>query len=258
MKEFNITTTGTQAELILTKLGIYYVNHPTNKKNILPEFFLDELLNDAELKQAYDDGHIEVKDEFDNDIFASENDSSIVTHIHFNKDELDKITDGDGDAQKLRGTPISTTSPVIDQILSYNGTNWSPSNNSAAPTTYSNDYYSESESYTSSTSWVEKLSFTIPIGTVPPGRYRLGWFYEWNYNSSSRKFKARVQFNDSTYLMDQEEEPKDSNQWVPSSGFGYIDIVNTILNKFDLDFCSSNSKSVSGIRRARMEIWRVI
>jgi hypothetical protein len=46
------------------------------------------------------------------------------------------------------------------------------------------DAASEGETSTDSTSWVQKLRITTP--TVPAGRYRIGWAYEWNYESAAQ------------------------------------------------------------------------
>jgi len=105
------------------------------------------------------------------------------------------------------------------------------------------------------------LTLTTP--SIPAGRYRIGWFYEWGYDDISSDFVAQVQIDDTTTLMDQNSEPSDSfgggpggtDQRHPTSGFAYANL-NTGVHFIDLDFGGSGGIT-STLWRARLEIRRV-
>lgn len=118
------------------------------------------------------------------------------------------------------------------------------------------DAASEGESSTSSTSYVQKVRLTTP--SVPAGRYRVGWHYEWNYASSANDALAQVQVDDTTVIMEMSQEPPDAgtDQWNNKAGFGYVDL--TAGSHFvDLDYRAGNALYSMAIRRARLELWRV-
>jgi hypothetical protein len=115
---------------------------------------------------------------------------------------------------------------------------------------------SDVESTTTSTTFQNKV--TLTTSSLVSGTYRIGWMYEWSYNSTNSNFQARVQLNNATDLMIHIQEPKDgaTNQFHQAGGFYYavgISGVQTI----DLDYSSSVVNSTSRIRRARLDIWRV-
>jgi len=118
--------------------------------------------------------------------------------------------------------------------------------------------YNSSESYssTTSTSWQQKLRLTT--SSLPSGVYKIEWYYEWGYSSTSRDFKGRVQINDSTTIMEHREEPQDSgsDQYRPLCGFYYAESLSGVKN-IDLDYCSGSSGYTSRIRRARLSIFRI-
>jgi len=115
---------------------------------------------------------------------------------------------------------------------------------------------SDGESSTTSTSFQNKLNLTTD--TLPVGKYRIGWNYEWNLNSLSDDFEARVQVNNTTDIMEHVQEPKDSgsDQWSNKGGFGVYDLTSEGVLSIDLDY-RSPSADTAKIRRARLEIWRV-
>jgi hypothetical protein len=118
--------------------------------------------------------------------------------------------------------------------------------------------YGSSESYssTTSTSWQQKLRLTT--SSLPSGVYKIEWYYEWGYSSTSRDFIGRVQINDSTTIMEHREEPQDSgsDQYRPGNGFYYAPSLSGVTN-IDLDYCTSSSGYTSRIRRARLSIFRI-
>lgn len=118
------------------------------------------------------------------------------------------------------------------------------------------DAASESQSSTSSTSFVQKVTLTTP--SIPAGRYRVGWHYEWNYASAANDALVQVQVDDTTILMEMCQEPADAgtDQWNNKSGFGYVDLTEA-THFIDLDYRAGNALYSIAIRRARLEFWRV-
>lgn len=120
------------------------------------------------------------------------------------------------------------------------------------------DAASEGESETSSTSWVQKLRLTTP--SIPAGRYRVGWHYEWNYASAANDALVQVQVDDDAakILMEMTQEPPDagSDQWNNKGGFGYVDLA-AGAHTVDLDYRAGNGLYSITIRKARLELWRV-
>ena len=64
--------------------------------------------------------------------------------------------------------------------------------------------------------------------------------------------------DDSTTLMEHRQEPQDAgaDQYVPVSGFAYLDLTAGSYF-FDMDYNTSSSGRTSSIRRARFEFWKV-
>jgi len=159
-------------------------------------------------------------------------------------------------ADRLQGTPIASAAPADGQVLRYNETNsqYEPADQSSS-STFGSQFQQEtddSETQTTSTSYVQRLRMTTP--SLPSGTYRVGWYYEWQVTGLT-DYLARIQVNDTTNIVEVREEAVDagSNQWFPRSGFGYFTGFG-VLN-IDLDYAvPTNSVKM---RRARLEIWRV-
>ena len=112
---------------------------------------------------------------------------------------------------------------------------------------------SESESSTTSTTYQQKLRISP---TIESGTYILLWSYEWQYKDGSFRFKGRIQIDDSSEIMNHEEQPTTVSSWAPASGFKRLSLDSGTYN-IDLDFCSSKSGKEAKIRRVRLEFWRV-
>jgi hypothetical protein len=114
----------------------------------------------------------------------------------------------------------------------------------------------ETEQQTTSNAFQQRVRLAL-TGLVG-GNYRISWYYEWSYNTGSRSFKARVQVDDVTTLMEQIQEPQDtaSTQFHPVSGFKY-ETLSAGNHNIDLDWCCTNNGDRAAIRRARLEIWKV-
>ena len=114
--------------------------------------------------------------------------------------------------------------------------------------------FSDSESNTNSTSWVNKVTYTSP--SVPAGYYRVGYQFEWRRNSASNDFKARIQIDNTNTIMEMNEESKDINSWHHVGGFVIVNLTNA-SHTIDIDFSGENTGSTSYIRRARIEFWMI-
>lgn len=121
--------------------------------------------------------------------------------------------------------------------------------------THHQEASSDGETTTTSTSWQQKLRMTT--GSLPSGKYRIGWYFEGHVRSSSYDLRVQVEINDTTQLMEHRLEHNDSgsDQYGSYGGFDYY-TGSGVLN-IDLDYCSSSSSGTAAFRRARLEIWRV-
>ena len=111
---------------------------------------------------------------------------------------------------------------------------------------------SEAESSTTSTTYVNKVTYTT--STIPAGYYRIGWQFEWRRGSTTNDFRARVQIDNTTDIMEMNEESKDSNSWHPAAGFDIVQLT-AGTHTIDIDFAGETTGSTSYIRRARIEFW---
>jgi len=108
------------------------------------------------------------------------------------------------------------------------------------------------------TSNVFQQALRMTTGILGNGkRYRLGWYYEVNCASTSRKVIAQVELDDLIQEQEIQIEPKDVNSFYPISGFAYYTTTNDMTHTIDIDFRCSNNGTTVKIRKARLEIWRV-
>ena len=112
----------------------------------------------------------------------------------------------------------------------------------------------ESQTTTEFPSYARKLRLSTP--SIPEGRYRIGWSFEWLGENVSDYFYTRVQLDDSTDLMNMKCEPKDNKNWHPLAGFAYSDLSSG-SHSIDIDYACQASIDPIHIRKARLEIWRV-
>ena len=116
---------------------------------------------------------------------------------------------------------------------------------------------------TTSGTFVEYLSLTT--GTVPAGKYRIGWSYTWSFNSTFDDFEGQVELDDTTQIVLHQQEPKDSggggaggtNQRHLAAGFSYVIFTSSGSHTFDLDFASGDATATAAIHRGALEFWRV-
>ena len=111
------------------------------------------------------------------------------------------------------------------------------------------------ESSTSSSTWIEKL--TITTGSLPSGKYRIGWSFEWRNSYEEGGLLARVMVDDSTQLLDHRGHPGRDGEsgWFNAGGFAYLSSFSGV---HDIDFDFSQTGDGTGyVRNVRLEIWRV-
>lgn len=117
---------------------------------------------------------------------------------------------------------------------------------------------SEAESTTTSTAFQQKLKMTT--GTlVDTAKYLIQWNYIWSLTDAAQDFKGRVQIDDTTTIMNQQQEAKDAggDQYYPASGFYEHTASGTSAIEIDIDYCTSNAADTAKIREARLTFWRV-
>ena len=129
-----------------------------------------------------------------------------------------------------------------------------------APHVFGDDFaysVSESTSSTSNTSFLHKISMVTPTLTQN-ALYRVGWYYEWNYNSTSTDIEVRGTIGSQT-MFNHREEPQDSgsDQWHVGSGYYYYSAPSSSKFYIYLDYRSTYTGRTASIRRARVEFWRV-
>lgn len=112
-------------------------------------------------------------------------------------------------------------------------------------------------SHTGDVDWEEKLTKTF--NTLPDGKYRIGFYYEWKYNDASAAwFGGRIQINNVTTPHEIYQEPKDATNWYSESGFMHHTVSSGPENvRVDIDYKTYRSGATAYIRKARVEIWRV-
>jgi len=100
---------------------------------------------------------------------------------------------------------------------------------------------------------------TLETGSVPAGRYRVGWSYEFYNTDNAQDFRGRVIVDGTTILADNQEEHSESgtDQRNQRSGFGYITFGSTDTHTILLQYARSGGGGTVGIRQARLEFWRV-
>lgn len=117
-------------------------------------------------------------------------------------------------------------------------------------------------SQTNSTTYQEKLSLTLSGTTgsgIPQGDFRIGWSYEWRQSKQNQEFWARIQIDDTETLFEREISPfVDVNFWNITTSFYYYPALASGTHTLDLDYRTSNGGTISYIRNAKIEVWRVI
>ncbi len=112
---------------------------------------------------------------------------------------------------------------------------------------------SEGESTTTSGSFQTKLAYSAGVMN-PDIPYRIGWYCEVNNSSTSGRTEIQVDYDGNVIALPSIES-EDTSDWVPFSGFFYLDAgteVSTITIKY-----RRLSSGTAKIRRARLELTKV-
>ena len=234
----NITSSGIQ---IPDLSGIYIDAY--SQRDLREYFSLDDIDYSLDLKTAISGGLLVLNDgtkdltmEESFDISSVPTFYELPDHLIKMEDTPDDYEDGSYLKSTVSGTEWATLSgtPGIVSIIKYDS--------------------SEGESSTTNTIYTQKLRLTS--GVIPPGDYIIKWYYEWQYKHGSFQFKARVQMDDTTDLMEHIEQPDNISSWSPVSGFKRETLI-AGNHYIDLDYCGSKTGAESKIRRARLELWGV-
>ena len=117
-------------------------------------------------------------------------------------------------------------------------------------------------SQTTSTTYQEKINISISGATgsgIPYGDYRIGFSYEWRQSKLNHEFWARVRVDDTLTIFEREISPfVDVDFWNITTSFYYYPALSSGIHTIDMDYKTSNASSVSYIKNAKIEFWRVI
>jgi len=118
---------------------------------------------------------------------------------------------------------------------------------------------------TTSTSFQNYL--TLNTASLPVGTYRIGFTYQWSFNSTAQDFLGRIQVDGYNVVSDDvhRQEPKDAAGTGPAgtnqrhffTGFVYQTFNIEEVHSITIDFASSNGSAAAAIYYGCIEIWRV-
>lgn len=115
---------------------------------------------------------------------------------------------------------------------------------------------SDGESSTNSITFVNKIS--LITSTVVSGTYKIEWYSEMSRNSASNDVKFRVYLDETTELCNTNFRIADANSWLVVSGFDVVSFTSTATHRIDVQFAGQTALKTSYIRRARVEITRLM
>ena len=164
---------------------------------------------------------------------------------------------------------VDTSGAASGDALQYNGTNWVPS---AVPVGFKDFIRSTTGLINQTATFEPYLSLTTNVPET--GNYKISWNYDWSINTTGNDFLARVQVDNTTTLMEHQEEIQDSggggptfdntgggttatgtNQIHVAAGF---DIINLTAGShtIDLDFAGELASLEPAIHRGIITIER--
>ena len=196
--------------------------------------------------ECYPDAVVETRD--DPTVYAS----IVWKSTQISQAELD-VAVCDNDPEVLI---VDVTELAIGKVPQWDGTKWVPTVvSTGGSTVFGSEYLdveSETESSTSSTQYVQKVTMTT--NDLPNGKYRIGWYVEANATSTKGSVETQVD-RGGVVLGNGRHEPKDSNNWIECSGFRTETISG--IQTIQLQFKRSGGNATAKVRRARLEIWRI-
>ncbi len=110
--------------------------------------------------------------------------------------------------------------------------------------------YSEMETQNGSGNYHTKALMT-PTNINPSRQHKISWYCEVNNTSTSGRTVVEVA-HDGTVIAEPSIESEDPNDWVPFSGFAFID-AGVVPSEITLKF-KRMASGTSKVRRARLEI----
>ncbi len=156
--------------------------------------------------------------------------SSLGTHAHSNKTEIDLVTDGDHD--------VRTDNP---HQLSFN---------SLADIQYDTD---EGITSTTSLTYINKLSFNFVPADA--GTYIVSWYFEDTNSNVNKGVQTRIELDDTTELGAHTTYPEIAEEYNQHSGFAIVDLGSG-SHQIDLDL-RLVSTGIARVRRTRMYIRKI-
>jgi hypothetical protein len=99
---------------------------------------------------------------------------------------------------------------------------------------------------------------TLDTPTLPAGTYRISWYYLWAFTATNSAFKAIIQIDDTTTILDHQQTPMNgsSTERHQASGFFVTDLT-AGAHFIDLDFARVGAQGTAFIHQGRLEIERV-
>lgn len=190
-------------------------------------------------------------------------DGADSTAIHDNVSaEISAITE--------KTTPVSADLLVIEDSAASNAKKRVQIGNLPSSGVFGTEYHYEEkttlQTVVGTTAWVKYMD--LVTGSVPAGTYRIGWMYVWKYSVTDDDFYARLQVDNTTYLINpggadgderaHVQEAKDSSdaQRFVSSGFRHITLT-AGSHDIDLDFGCDDTVDTAYMYHGQIEFWRV-
>lgn len=167
---------------------------------------------------------------------------------------------------------VNIVSPSNGQVLTYNGSVWEAQTPSGGGTSFT-DFVRDDVGRVNNTTTFDPylvLSTTLP----ETGNYKISWSYTWSLDNIQNDFVSRVQIDNTTTILEHQQEPKDSggngptlpetgggteptgtNQKHPTCGFDIINLTSG-AHTIELDFACSSVGTRAVIYRGILAIER--
>ncbi len=163
------------------------------------------------------------------------------------------------DATKLQTFTISTTTPSTNNVLTWDGSNWSPvtpifgqgstfSSNSTIVNSNSTSGYA--------TNNLTVIGHTYVVTAPSTGTYRFGVKYNYTANSIANSSKFRWYVDGVAQTIPTELELKDTTDDVTWSNFFHTSLI-TGTHSLQLRLASENTGSTVTLSSSAVEFWRV-
>ena len=181
--------------------------------------------------------------------------SGVDSHEHDYSDIYDYIDTVSGTISSVSGTIID----LIDTPGDYGVGKCLMSTASGTEWGFPIVYETSDEGVSSTSSIVPQQKVRLTANNVVAGKYKISWGFEWAYSSSSSEIVIDIQLDDTEYLANYRVRPApaDSSKYTCCGGF-YYKTLTAGTHYVDMDWCSGSNGKTSSIRRARIDMWRVL